>query len=217
MATLTAYPDASTGATTVDGFITSGYGATMTIAHNTATGDGANPAHATDMYIRALQNGSGTYLARIGMTFDTSALTSGATISSAVLSLFGTSLYYSNPSSSSAVIVAFAPSANNNLVTSDFGTYSYTSFASIALSSLSQSAYNDFTLDANGIANISKTGISRFGCIFEVDRAITTITGVDNLFNFKPADTSGTSNDPKLVITYTLGGDTNAMWMGHFA
>jgi hypothetical protein len=140
------------------------------------------------------------------MTFDTSSLTSGATISSAVLSLYGTSSYYSNPSSSSAVIVAFAPASNNNLVAADFGTFSYTAFATIAQASLSQSAYNDFTLDSNGIANISKTGISRFGCIYEVDRAITTITGVDNIFNFKPADTAGTSNDPKLVITYTTGG-----------
>lgn len=207
MSTLTAYPDAGTGSTTVDGFITSGYGATMTVAHNTSTGDGANPSHATDMYIRALQNGSGTYLGRIGLTFDTSGLTSGATISSAVLSLYGTSSYYANPSSSSAVIVAFAPASNNTLVAGDFGTFSYTSFASIAQGSLSQSAYNDFTLNASGISNISKTGISRFGCIYEVDRAITTITGVDNIFNFKPADTSGTTNDPKLVVTYSTSVD----------
>lgn len=210
MSTLTVYPDASTGATTVDGFITSGYGATMLAAHNTGTGDGANPASA-DMYIRALKNGSGFYLGRIGMTFDTSALTSSATISSAVLSLYGTSTYFINDSGTSAVIVAFAPSSNNNLVTSDFGTFSYTSFASIALASLSQSAYNDFTLDANGIANISKTGISRFGCITEVDRAVTTIGTGDTVFNFLPADTSGTSQDPKLVITYTLGGTRNRM------
>ena len=203
MATLTAYPDAGTGATTVDGFITSGYGATMTVAHNTATGDGANPSHATDMYIRALQNGSGTYLGRIVMTFDTSALTSGATISGAVLSLYGTSSYYANPSSSSAVIVASSPASSNTLVAGDFGNVSFTAFATIAQSSLSQSAYNDFTLDSNGIANVSKTGISKFACIYEVDRAITTITGVDNIFNFKPADTSGTTNDPKLVVTYS--------------
>lgn len=203
MATLTVYPDPSTGSTTCDAFITSGYGATMQIAHDTATGDGANPSSA-DMYIRALKNASGFYLSRIGMTFDTSSLGASATISSAVLSLYGTSTYYSNPSSSSATIVDFNPASNNNIAAGDFDAFSYTSFASIAQSSLSQSAYNDFTLDSNGIATINKTGISGFGCIYEVDRVVTTIGTADNIFNFLPADTSGTSQDPKLVITYTL-------------
>ena len=216
MSTLTVYPDPSTGATTCDGFTTSGYGATMLIAHNTATGDGANPAHATNMYIRALKNASGFYLSRVGMGFDTSALTAGVTISSAVLSLFGTSFAYANGSSTSATIVGYAPTTDNTMVTSDFGKFSYVSWASIALASLSQSAYNDFTLDANGIANINKTGITRIGCITEVDRAVTTIGTADNLFNFKPADTAGTSNDPKLVITYTSSSQVKDFIMSGF-
>ena len=92
MSTLTVYPDAGSGATTVDGFITSGYNATMSGCHGTTTGDGAStvsPYTPKVMLMRALHNGSGYYLGRIFLTFDTSAITSGATISNAVLSLFG--------------------------------------------------------------------------------------------------------------------------------
>lgn len=211
MATLTANPQINGGGANVtcDGLITSGFGATMTIAHNTGTGDGVN-TNGVKSAIRALQNVSGTYLGRCGVSFDTSSLTSGATISSAVLSLFGDSLNFINQSSTSVAIVGTTPANKNDLVVADFGQFQFTAFASpIAFASLSQSAYNDFTLNASGISAINKTGVTSFGVITEVDRAITTITAQDNIFNFIMADTG--SNQPKLVVTYTLGGRTRTL------
>ena len=207
MSTLTVYPDASSGATTVDGFITSGYQSTIALAHAVTTGDGAStisPYTPKCVLVRALHNGSGFYLGRAFFLFDTAAIPDGASISGAVLSLFGDAFAYINNTSSNVDIVATNPASNNNLVAGDFGNCSFTSFASIAQSSLSQSAYNDFTLNASGITNISKTGISKFGAISKLDLDQTTFGSVqDNVMAFLEADYTGTSSDPKLVVTYS--------------
>jgi len=68
--------------------------------------------------------------------------------------------------------------------------------------------YNDFTLNANGISNISKTGITYFGARDSLDTANTTPTGNNN-WNFNSSNGAGTTTDPKLVVTYTTGGGTN--------
>lgn len=204
--TTTVNPDPSTTGTTADGFGTSGYGATMSIAHNTSTGDGfATEANTTQMYVRSLKNVSGYYLSRIGMTYDTSAVGSD-TISSSTLSLYGDSWAYANTHSSTIEIVDFNPAANNDFQTTDFGNFSFTSFSSIAQASISQSAYNDFSLDSNGIANINGSGVTGFGVIFGTDLNVTEHSTGDNVMNFLPVDATGTATDPKLVIEHGAGG-----------
>ena len=211
MSTLTAYPDAGTGATTVDGFVTSGYQSTIGAAHAVTTGDGASavsPYTPKCVLVRALHNGSGFYLGRAFFLFDTAAIDDVATISAAVLSLFGDSFAYVNNTSSTVEIVATNPASSNNLVAGDFGNVSFTSFASVSHGSLSQSAYNDFTLNASGIANISKTGISKFGAVSGLDLNQTNFGSVqDNIMAFLEADYTGTANDPKLVVTYSTSTD----------
>lgn len=207
MASLTTNPQTSGGGGNVscDGRATSGFGVDMTAAHGITTGDGASTTGTID-FIRALQNGSGTYLGRLVFTFDTSSLTSGATISSATLRLYGNSTNFINQSSTSAAVVAYT-GVSNNYQASDFGSFQYTALASpIALASLNQSGYNDFALNGTGLALVNKTGVTRLGVITEVDRAITTITAQDNIFNFVMADNG--SNKPELVVTYTLLGST---------
>lgn len=189
------------GNVTFDGGTTSGYGATMTVAHNTVTGDGAGASDVT-YGIRALNNVSGNYLARLGFSFDTSSLGSGAVITSATLNLFGSATNFVNDSTTSAVIVGFAPANANNIVAGDFGSFSFTAFSNnINLATLSQTGYNIFTLNASGLAAINKTGVTVLGCISEIDRAITTIVLKDNIFTFIMSDTG--YNQPKLTITYT--------------
>lgn len=188
-------------ANTSDRHITSGYGATMQIAHDTVTGDGVGIVTDTTDYIRALKNASGFYLGRLGFAFDTSALPDTATISNASLLLCGNSTGYVNQSATSAVVVGFAPADPTSIAVGDFDAFSYTAFSTIALSSLSQSLYNTFVLNASGIAAVSKTSYTNLGVITEADRAVTTIGTEDNIMSFNMADNS--ASKPTLFITYT--------------
>jgi hypothetical protein len=205
MTTYTGNPQTGGGGAniTCDGHVTSGYGASMTIAHNTATGDG-NSVVETTANIRALNNASGTYLGRLYFTFDTSTIPAGAAISSAKLSLFGSATAFINQSSTSAVVCGSNQATANTLANSDFGQALFTAFCTpIALASLNQAAYNDFVFNATGIAAINKGGVTKLVVMTEVDRAITTITTQDNIMSFIMSDNG--SNKPVLTVVYTVG------------
>lgn len=210
MTVTTVYPDPNPETTTCDGGSSSGYFSTMQLAHDATTGDGgyATSPFGNNCYIfRALRNASGYYLGRVFFLFDTSSIDSGDTVSDAVVSLYGNSFAYGDPSVTTCEIVASNPASNTDIVAGDFDAFSYTSFASIAFASMSQSAYNDFTLNASGVANVTKAGISKFGGLTGLDLNVTSMTsGHDNIFAFKEAESAGTSTDPKLVVTHTAGG-----------
>jgi len=209
MATLTVFPDAGSGATTVDGNIQrsgvdEAFGTIRGGAGTTANTTLASPM--TKVTSSATSN-QYTEIRRCIFTFDTSALTSSATISAAVLSLKGVDAYTTFSTSPEIDIVASTPAANNTLATGDYAQLGATPFSSITLAGYSTSAYNDFTLDAGGIANISKTSISKFGCRVNWDTdnsAPTWGNSQEGAFQFASADTAGTTSDPKLVITYTI-------------
>lgn len=153
--------------------------------------------------------GSGTsnqyaHMSRFLTTFDTSALTTGATISAAVLSVFGAATR-ANIGNPDLHCCASTPASAGDIVIADYSQVGSTSFGSIAFGSFSTSAYNAITLDANGIANISKTGISKFALRTNWDMnnstsGISWSTDVSDL-EFQTADGA---NAPKLVITYTV-------------
>lgn len=209
MATLTANPNTSSGNVTMDGMMANGYATSWASVRSTVQGDGIgntwNPTGAS-WYVRALHNASGYYCTRVGMTFDTSSIGSGATISSAVISVYGQSTNFVNNSSTSLEVVAFNPANKATFAASDWTTVTYTALATgIAFSSLNKAGYNDFTLNASGIANINKTGISSFLFMTGLDLNNTdpgTATK-DNVFQFNMADFG--SNKPKLVVTYSTG------------
>ena len=101
------------------------------------------------------------------------------------------------------------PASNDNLVNADKSQVGTTDFGrSAQQDTLTAGAYNDITLNANGLTNISKTGISKFGGVFGFDfdnttTGLTWASGVFQAVSTAFADTAGTTNDPKLVITYT--------------
>lgn len=145
-------------------------------------------------------------LTRVIYTFDTSSIPVSATIESATLSLFGVSKNNSLGGSPEIDIVAATPPATNTLAASDYGQLGSTVFASKTYAGWSTSAYNDFTLNANGIANITKGGVSKFGARVNWDTD-NSFTGTwaslsDVRFNHYMADQTGTDNDPKLVVVY---------------
>lgn len=207
MATFTFYPDAGTGGTTVDGgvnrssvsesFATIRAGAGVTATPTVQNGPvGQLRATATTDEYHTVQ--------RSIFLFDSSALGSGATILSAVFSLNGT-FALTSLGEDSIDIVSSSPASDSNLVTGDYAQLGSTSFSNLTTVGWAVDSYNDFTLNAGGISNISKTGISKFGARLEQDRTGTLAnawasngqTRVDSYF----ADWTGTTKDPKLTIT----------------
>lgn len=210
--TLTVYPDAGTGNTTVDGyagrqFVDETFATIIAGAGNTSNDTVTN---SRIMYLRtSTTSDQFAYLYRGIFTFDTSALTADATISAATFSVYGSNKGNQH-GSMDLVVVAATPASDNAIIDADYSTLGSTVFGTIAYASLSTSAYNNVTLDANGQANISKTGISKFATTSNWD-ATSTYGGswVSDSFNFLNgyyADQSGTSLDPKLTVTYTTVG-----------
>lgn len=141
--------------------------------------------------------------------FDTSALTSGATISAATLSLYVHILTAPTDATASKRelrVVSSNPASNTGLTGTDYATIGSTEFGHITYGSVSIDAYNDVSLNASGLSNISKTGISKFGTLSgaDMDNSAPTWALFDVLaYQIKFAEASGTSTDPKLTVTYT--------------
>lgn len=168
-------------------------------ANNTASSDGPYlfSTGTTDQY---------DTLIRFFTLFNTATLTADATISAAVISFYGSDKANGNGSPAFHVAAA-TPAANDSIAASDYGNVGSTSFGNVAYASYSTSAYNDITLDANGRANISKTGISKFSeqlswDILNDTTGLVWAGGAESYTLFNTAD--AVSNNPKLVVTYTL-------------
>lgn len=210
--TLTVYPDAHPETSTVDGEVNR----TNTGGESWSTlraGAGTH-AYPSGDYLNIIINAHSTsnnfiQLSRFISLFDTSSLTSGATISSAVLSIYVSYKVDSLSCTPNIDVYTSNPASNTDLVTSDFANVGSTSQTGspLAYSSITTSAYNELTLDSTGRGNINKTGISKFGirnANYDVSGTTPSwVSSVYSLIQFRGVETSGTSNDPKLVVTYT--------------
>lgn len=204
--TLTQYPGSIGANNPVDGYVARSAAqaafSTLRAGAGNATG---NAILIMDLYAGSTTN-QFTQLERVITCFDTSSLTAAANISATQLSAYGGSKS-AGLGQVGVDVVAATPAATNALANSDYGQLGVTSFGSIAYSSINNSAYNDITLDANGRANVSKTGISKFGMTLAWD-TVNSFTGVwangagTEIF-FQSTSASGTSQDPKLTVTYT--------------
>jgi hypothetical protein len=208
--TLTVYPDASSGATTVDGYINR-IGVDQTWADIIA-GSGTNVLVTGDLVVRITASGTTNQWAELYrniLTFDTSALTADATISAAVLSIYGWSKLDNLSITPDCDIYTATPAANNNLATSDYGQIGTTSQTGspITYAGWDDAGYNAFTFNATGRGNVSKTGISKFGwrnANYDVAASPPAWTSVAvSRLSGRSVDTGGAGEDPKLVITYT--------------
>lgn len=141
--------------------------------------------------------------------FDTSSIPANATIISATLSLYGTGK--TNGLGSPDIHIASAsPASDSTLTNGDFDNIGTTSFGSVSYAGWSTSGYNDFVLNASGLANISKgSGArSRFSAQFswDINNSFTGTwaNGAASSFSCNMAD-NGT-NKPTLFVTYSLNG-----------
>lgn len=136
--------------------------------------------------------------------FDTSSMDDAATIQSATTSLYVIAVTNgSNDGSDYVSVYTSSPASNTGLVTEDYdqvGTVEQST--TIDLGTLAGSAYNHLVLNSTGRGNISRTSITKFGIRIGNDAFGTSMSG-QNLVTVASAETTGTSQDPKLEVTYT--------------
>lgn len=212
--TLTQYPGTTSANDPVDGYVKNGGGnntwSNMRSGAGTASGYTDSQQYFFYWYTNTSAPESYNNLTRSIFCFDTSSLTSGATISGATFSLDGRSKTDNASISPNADIYGATPAATNALANADYGQTGGTSFTGspVAYSSLTANGtYTTFTFNSTGIAGISKTGISSFSCRnanFDGSGTAPGGSGAEEFWFGDFANQTGTTYDPKIVITYTI-------------
>lgn len=173
-------------------------------AHDATDGNNGTRDTGTSFVCQSTENGGGDVeIGRFWDLFDTSSIGAGQTISAATLSWYVTStLDQDNDGTDLINVYTTTPASNSTIVDADYDQIgSTTQGTSVDISGVSTSAYNDVTLTT--FTNISSSGITKFGCREGHDGANSEITkpAVDRIVG-STADVAGTTQDPKLVVTY---------------
>lgn len=206
--TLTTYPQPGTGTAPIDGWVQRDPAQESFSSIRGGAGTAHDDTVAQDECLK-LRAGTSSdlwiLLMRSGYGFDTSSIGTN-TISAAVLSLFGTNKL-GNLGATNFSIVSFAPASQSDFVNADYAVANFgsTVYGTVTFSAFSTTAYNDFTLDANGRTYINKTGNTMFGARtgFDVDNSPPEWSSLAaTSFSVYFADNAGTANDPKLVVTH---------------
>jgi len=219
---LTAYPDPDGSEdNSTDGLVYHLASGSSWATIRDGAGNGYNDTAAEDYFAVIRANVSSSlwdYIQRGIYLFETGGLGSGATVTAAVMSIYGTNKWDGLSCSPDARVdvVSADPASLNALAAGDFdslGTTSHTSDAAITYTNWNTSAYNDWTI--TNLGYISKTGTTKYGVReFYYDAGNTPpnwVTDDGVFFAGYFADQAGTANDPKLVVTYTLPPEDNAL------
>jgi hypothetical protein len=157
-------------------------------------------------------NDSGTrHVYEAFFSFDTSALTSVATVTEAIFSVVG----FSDSSTQDFIINLYMYDWGATLTTADFrdgatllaGTYVVAATHSTSTAGWGIGTYNDF-IDVGGNTlggSVNKTGVTRVMiCSNNVAINAAPALNIPEFITGFAADSAGTSADPKLTITYTM-------------
>lgn len=182
--------------------------ATTGAGSSTVTTDGNDGSQAGSPNI--FTDGNTRYAgSRAFFPFDTSALTSGAVVSSASLFLCSDAYASRNTYANNAVEVTESTvTSDTALATSDFNNWNDTKWATgIMHDSLAASGnFNEFVLNSTGYGAINKTGYSKY-CVryaYDVDNSAPGLgAGRRIVASFRFSEYSGTSSDPYLRVVYT--------------
>ena len=149
---------------------------------------------------------------RVIIIFDTSSIPDADNITAAVLSCVGVSGTITDEHSGSVSMCEGASSSSTAIVNGDYqsnkGKDLVASTAALSGLTADGSAYTDFTLSSDGRDYITKDGVTKFSSQIEADRANSEPSGMSagtekiSRIDWASADTSGTSADPKLVVTH---------------
>lgn len=218
--TLTQYPSSTSAGNPIDGSpgaVGGGYSWSQirSAAGNDASQTGASVTPIFLHYLGSDYSNSIFYWAFRGIfCYNTSALGSGSTISSATVGFCPDSapvdnMVYGVQSDLDTWLVTSTPASTSSLASGDYAQISTTkcTASSITFTTWAANSYSSFTLNATGLSNISKTGISKFGTKSDGDISnLTPIYTNDNSDTFVSVYSSantGTTKDPKIVVTYT--------------
>ncbi len=226
---VTFYPDAHPESTSVDGYVAHftgsigtgiSWSALRAASGNESDDDGTECINWGLAYFTSDTTGQDnlwTYLIRGIALFDTSFLPDDAIIESAVLSLYGAAKMDGLSVAPSTNIYSANPASNTDLESSDFVNVGTIAFCDepITYAAWVTNGYNDFILNAEGLAAISKTGVTKIG----IRNANYDAAGVAPAWKrnsssgveWYQAD-KGSGYEPKLVIEYSYsgeGGDEN--------
>lgn len=207
---LTAYPDPHPETTTVDGRAGRIGDASWATSHDTATATNYSSGD-TGVYLYACLGSR--IIQRLYFLFSTAALGTGSVVTAATVSWVCYNSGFSNGDNDGddwINVVQSNPATNTDIVAADYNkcgsaVSNPTEGATrIDMGSITHndSTYNTWTLDATGRGWISVTGVTKLG-LREGHDCINSAAAGDNICGFYSAETSGTTSDPKLVITYT--------------
>lgn len=171
------------------------------------------------MFIEAFSDGSQWFqLVRGLVGFDTSAIGDTDTISAATLSFYGSDKTETASGFSAVYEVTISEGSTASTTTIADSDYQATRSAGTtefvgtrkSYAGWSVGSYNDFTLDADGIGNIDKTGQSTFAMRIgaDFDNSPYSIPASGDRYtrvNWSTSEVAGTSQDPKLVVEHTSG------------
>jgi hypothetical protein len=210
------YPDPSPESATVDGLIQGRSNVWSTARGTSPTNIGVRDSSTSDEFIHTGYDpgGFGGYAYTLNRTFtlfDTAAIDDGDTISSAVVSIYvGSDFAGGNVTIQSSNI-----SSKTAVTTGDWSSMTVNSptefITRVNISALTNNAYNDFTLNASGIAAVSKTGITEL-CWRDGASDVDNVAPTDNsiYFDARFADYAGTASDPYLLVLHSSGATTNS-------
>jgi hypothetical protein len=213
--TATFFPDAHPESSSVDGFTMSNLGGSFA-SNRSGAGNSSNDSATNDTFVAVRGVGSSDgYCHRLITLFNTSLL-GNSTITSATYSLYATAVGTVN--SPTFALVGCTPASNTAIVNADFTATTLNSpteyITRIAISSFNIGSYTDMALNANGLAAISKNGITKFmgrEGKFDVDNTDPNTSSTLHLDGYF-ADETGTTKDPKLTVVYTKLSD----FLGYF-
>jgi hypothetical protein len=201
--TSTFYPDPHAESTSVDGNCYRLTNGTWSSLHD-GVGEGKNDNGAS-LPIQAIFVSTGEWsdLRRMGLLFDTSALT-GQTPTSATVGQTVSYNDFSVGSDGSLALCAFSPASNTALANSDYSNFGTTRFSDTDIPDSSWTGTLTWSVNASGLAAVDVEGISKFGVIldFDLDDAEPSwSSGWKSSLTMKMAETSGTASDPYLEVT----------------
>jgi hypothetical protein len=212
-ASATFYPDANPETSSVDGYAYTGPAgesswSTLVARAGNAAVDSVAVIYAVYIMSEATSP-QWRYLYRSIFLFDTSSLPDDAVISAATLSLYGKAKYDNLGISPNINVYLPNPASNTALVAADFNVANWGSTplcdSPIPYAGWNLAGYNNFALNAAGLAAINKTGISKFGTR-NVNYDVAGSTPAWSSFKDSSLETygaeQGSGYKPKLVVTY---------------
>ena len=147
---------------------------------------------------------------RFGWSDDTSSIPDTDTVTAATFSIYGGSYKTYGLGNSTLVLVAFTPADYTTITAADYSQRGTTPLATnISETAWSNTGWNNFTLNAAGLAYISKTANTSLmlTTAWDIDGTTTGLTWADSTSAIvKGYQTSGAATDPVLNVTHAGGG-----------